>query len=215
MKLVRYGAPGREKPGMIDKDGRIRDLSKVVPDISGAVLSPASLNKLRKLKPEKLPLVKGKPRIGACVGGVGNFIAIGLNYSDHAAEAGMQIPKEPIIFNKAPSCICGPNDDTMMPKDSTKLDWEVELGIVIGQRARYLPRTTRSTSSPAIASPTTFPSASSRSSAPGSGPKARAARPSARSARGSSPRTRSRTRKISKCGSTSTARNASAATPRP
>ena len=103
MKLVRYGAPGREKPGMIDKDGRIRDLSKVVPDISGAVLSPASLNKLRKLKPEKLPLVKGKPRIGACVGKVGNFIAIGLNYSDHAAEAGMQIPKEPIIFNKAPS----------------------------------------------------------------------------------------------------------------
>ena len=156
MKLVRYGAPGREKPGMIDKDGRIRDLSKVVPDISGAVLSPASLNKLRKLKPEKLPLVKGKPRIGACVGGVGNFIAIGLNYSDHAAEAGMQIPKEPIIFNKAPSCICGPNDDTMVPKDSTKLDWEVELGIVIGQpralslqeqrarrRRRLLPRQRR------------------------------------------------------------------------
>ena len=137
MKLVRYGAPGREKPGMIDKEGRIRDLSKVVPDISGAALSPAGLNKLRKLKPEKLPLVKGKPRIGACVGGVGNFIAIGLNYSDHAAEAGMQIPKEPIIFNKAPSCICGPNDDTVVPKDSTKLDWEVELGIVIGQRARY------------------------------------------------------------------------------
>ncbi len=138
MKLVRYGAPGREKPGMIDEQGRIRDLSKVVPDIAGAALSPASLNKLRKLKPEKLPLVKGKPRIGACVGKVGNFIAIGLNYSDHAAEAGMQIPKEPIIFNKAPSCICGPNDDTMVPKDSTKLDWEVELGIVIGQRARYL-----------------------------------------------------------------------------
>ena len=138
MKLVRYGAPGREKPGMIDKEGRIRDLSKVVPDISGAALSPAGLNKLRKLKPEKLPLVKGKPRIGACVGGVGNFIAIGLNYSDHAAEAGMQIPKEPIIFNKAPSCICGPNDDTVVPKDSTKLDWEVELGIVIGQHARYV-----------------------------------------------------------------------------
>ena len=97
MKFVRYGAPGREKPGMIDSQGKIRDLSKVVPDISGGALSPASLNKLRKLKPEKLPLVRGNPRIGSCVGKVGNFIAIGLNYSDHAAEAGMAIPKEPII----------------------------------------------------------------------------------------------------------------------
>src|SRR5262249_57671122 len=104
-------------------------------------LSPKTLNKLRKLKAEKVPLVGGNPRMGPCVGNVGNFIAIGLNYSDHAAEAGMPIPKEPIIFNKAPSCICGPNDDTMMPKDSSKLDWEVELGIVIGSRARYLAKT--------------------------------------------------------------------------
>jgi 2-keto-4-pentenoate hydratase/2-oxohepta-3-ene-1,7-dioic acid hydratase in catechol pathway len=138
MKLVRYGAPGREKPGMIDANGKIRDLSKVVDDIAGDVLSPAGLAKLKKLKPEKLPLVKGKPRLGACVNGVGNFIAIGLNYSDHAAEAGMPIPKEPIIFNKAKSCICGPNDNTIIPRDSSKLDWEIELGIVIGQRARYL-----------------------------------------------------------------------------
>src|SRR5215510_7604039 len=138
MKLVRYGAPGREKPGMIDAEGRLRDLSKVVRDIAGDALSRESLNKLRKLKVEKLPLVRGKQRLGACVGKVGNFIAIGLNYSDHAAEAGMPIPKEPIIFNKAPSCICGPNDDTIVPKDSSKLDWEVELGIVIGKRARYL-----------------------------------------------------------------------------
>ena len=138
MKLVRYGAPGREKPGMIDANGKIRDLSKVVPDIAGDTLSPAGLAKLKKLKPEKLPLVKGKPRLGACVNGVGNFIAIGLNYSDHAAEAGMPIPKEPIIFNKAKSCICGPNDNTIIPRDSSKLDWEIELGIVIGQRARYL-----------------------------------------------------------------------------
>jgi 2-keto-4-pentenoate hydratase/2-oxohepta-3-ene-1,7-dioic acid hydratase in catechol pathway len=138
MKLVRYGAPGREKPGMIDATGKLRDLSKVVDDIAGDTLSPAGLAKLKKLKPEKLPLVKGKPRLGACVNGVGNFIAIGLNYSDHAAEAAMQIPKEPIIFNKAKSCICGPNDNTIVPRDSTKLDWEVELGIVIGQRARYL-----------------------------------------------------------------------------
>jgi 2-keto-4-pentenoate hydratase/2-oxohepta-3-ene-1,7-dioic acid hydratase in catechol pathway len=138
MKLVRYGAPGREKPGMLDAQGRIRDLSKVVPDIAGEALSQKGLAKLRKLNPDKLPLVKGKPRIGPCVGKVGNFIAIGLNYSDHAAEAGMAIPKEPIIFNKASSCICGPNDDTITPKGSTKLDWEVELGIVIGSPARYL-----------------------------------------------------------------------------
>jgi 2-keto-4-pentenoate hydratase/2-oxohepta-3-ene-1,7-dioic acid hydratase in catechol pathway len=138
MKLVRYGAPGREKPGMVDAKGGIRDLSKIVPDIAGDVLSPKGLAKLRKLNPEKLPLVKGKPRIGPCVAKTGNFIAIGLNYSDHAAEAGMPIPKEPIIFNKAVSCICGPNDDTMTPKGSTKLDWEIELGIVIGSRARYL-----------------------------------------------------------------------------
>jgi 2-keto-4-pentenoate hydratase/2-oxohepta-3-ene-1,7-dioic acid hydratase in catechol pathway len=138
MKLLRYGPPGREKPGMLDAQGRIRDLSKIVPDIAGEFLSPKSLTKLRKLDPEKLPLVKGKPRVGACVGKVGNFIAIGLNYSDHAAEAGMPIPPEPVIFNKAATCICGPHDDTMIPKDSSKLDWEVELGIVIGSRARYL-----------------------------------------------------------------------------
>ena len=138
MKLVRYGTPGREKPGMLDAEGRIRDLSKIVPDIAGEALSPKSLNKLRKLKPEKLPLVRGMPRLGPCVGQVGNFIAIGLNYSDHAAEQGLQPPKEPIIFNKAPSCICGPNDDTLIPKGATKLDYECELAIVIGSRARYL-----------------------------------------------------------------------------
>ena len=138
MKLVRFGAPGREKPGMLDAQGRVRDLSKVVPDIAGPALSPSGLTKLRKLKPEKLPLIRGTPRLGPCVGDVGNFIAIGLNYSDHAAEAGMPIPKEPIIFNKAPSCVCGPDDNTMIPKGSTKLDYEVELGIVIGSRARYL-----------------------------------------------------------------------------
>src|SRR5580693_2948768 len=132
MKLVRYGAAGREKPGLIDAKGNIRDLSKIVPDISGDALSPGGLAKLKKLNPEKLPLVKGKPRIGPCVPKPGNFIAIGLNYSDHAAEAGMPIPKEPIIFNKAPSCLSGPYDDTIIPRDSTKLDWEIELGIVIG-----------------------------------------------------------------------------------
>ena len=138
MKLVRFGAPGREKPGMLDAQGRIRDLSKVIPDIAGDVLSPKGLSKLRKVNVDKLPLVRGTPRIGPCVGKVGNFIAIGLNYSDHAAESGMPVPKEPIIFNKAPTCICGPNDDTMIPKQSAKLDYEVELGVVIGSRARYL-----------------------------------------------------------------------------
>ena len=138
MKLVRYGAPGREKSGMLDAQGQIRDLSKIVSDIAGEALSPKSLAKLRKLKADTLPLVRGTPRLGACVGEVGNFIAIGLNYSDHAAEAGLSVPKEPVIFNKAPSCICGPNDDTLIPKDSTKLDYEVELGVIIGSRARYL-----------------------------------------------------------------------------
>jgi 2-keto-4-pentenoate hydratase/2-oxohepta-3-ene-1,7-dioic acid hydratase in catechol pathway len=138
MKLLRFGPPGREKPGILDAEGRIRDLSKVVPDIAGDALSPKGLAKIAKAKVDKLPLVRGKPRIGPCVGATRNFIAIGLNYSDHAAEAGMAIPHEPIIFNKAPTCICGPNDDTVIPKDSSKLDWEVELGVVIGQRARYL-----------------------------------------------------------------------------
>ncbi|MDB5600857.1 MAG: 5-carboxymethyl-2-hydroxymuconate delta-isomerase [Xanthobacteraceae bacterium] len=138
MKLVRFGPAGREKPGILDDEGRLRDLSKVVPDIAGDALSAKGLAKIRKANINKLPLVRGEPRIGPCVGHVGNFIAIGLNYADHAAEAGMPLPKEPIIFNKAPSCICGPNDDTMIPKDSTKLDYEIELGIVIGTRARYL-----------------------------------------------------------------------------
>ncbi len=138
MKLLRFGPPGREKPGILDAEGQIRDLSKVVPDLAGDALSPSGLAKIKKAAAGKLPVVKGKPRIGPCVGRVGNFIAIGLNYSDHAAETGMPIPKEPIIFNKAPSCICGPNDNTITPKSSTKLDYEIELGLVIGTRARYL-----------------------------------------------------------------------------
>jgi 2-keto-4-pentenoate hydratase/2-oxohepta-3-ene-1,7-dioic acid hydratase in catechol pathway len=138
MKLVRFGAAGREKPGIIDSDGRIRDLSKLVTDIDGDSLSPRSLAKLRKAAVEKLPLVKGKPRLGPCVGNVRNFVAIGLNFADHAAEAGMPLPKEPVVFSKATSSICGPNDDTITPKESSKLDYEVELAIVIGSRAHYL-----------------------------------------------------------------------------
>jgi 2-keto-4-pentenoate hydratase/2-oxohepta-3-ene-1,7-dioic acid hydratase in catechol pathway len=138
MKLVRYGAAGREKPGIIDGEGRIRDLSAIVPDIDGKTLSPEGLTKLAELKIDTLPPVQGTPRLGACIARPGNFIAIGLNYADHAAEAGLAVPKEPVIFTKAPSCIAGPNDDTMIPKGAAKLDYEVELGVVIGSHARYL-----------------------------------------------------------------------------
>lgn len=138
MKLVRYGNPGKEKPGLIDGDGKLRDLSAVVKDIGPEQLSDAALAKLRKVKVDKLPLVKGKPRYGSPVANVGKFIAIGLNYADHAAESGMPIPKEPVVFTKAISCIQGPNDPVMLPKGSVKGDWEVELGVVIGTRARYV-----------------------------------------------------------------------------
>ena len=138
MKLVRYGNPGKEKPGLIDADGKLRDLSKVIRDVSPDQLGDKALAKLAKLKTDSLPLVKGKPRMGCPISVVGKFIAIGLNYADHAAESGMPIPKEPIVFTKATSCIQGPNDDVMLPKGSLKTDWEVELGIVIGTEARYV-----------------------------------------------------------------------------
>jgi 2,4-diketo-3-deoxy-L-fuconate hydrolase len=138
MKLVRYGNPGKEKPGMIDADGKLRDLSAVIKDIGPDQLSDVAIAKLQKVKVEKLPLVKGKPRLGSPVSGVGKFIAIGLNYADHAAESGSPIPKEPIIFMKATTCIQGPNDPVMLPKGSVKSDWEVELGIIIGTKARYV-----------------------------------------------------------------------------
>ena len=138
MKLVRYGNPGKEKPGLIDAEGKLRDLSAVVKDFSGDQLGDAVLAKLRKLKTDKLPLVKGSPRMGCPVANVGKYVAIGLNYRDHAAESGMPIPKEPIIFMKANSCVQGPNDNVMLPKGSVKGDWEIELGIVIGTRARYV-----------------------------------------------------------------------------
>lgn len=138
MKLVRYGQAGREKPGLIDAAGKLRDLSAVVPDIGPAQLTDAVLARLARLKTDKLPLVRGKPRMGCPVAGIGKFIAIGLNYSDHAKEAGMPIPKEPIVFTKAVSCIQGPDDDVMLPKGSVKGDWEVELGVVIGKQARHV-----------------------------------------------------------------------------
>ena len=138
MKLVRYGQPGKEKPGLIDAAGKLRDLSGVVSDIGPDQLSDKVLAKLAKLKTDKLPLVKGKPRMGCPVAHVRKFIAIGLNYADHAAESNLPVPKEPIVFMKATSCIQGPNDDVILPKGSVKSDWEVELGIVIGKHASYV-----------------------------------------------------------------------------
>ena len=138
MKLVRYGNPGKEKPGLIDAKGTLRDLSAVVKDIGPDQLSDAALAKIAKLNTDKLPAVKGKPRMGAPVNGVRKFIAIGLNFADHAAESNLPIPAEPIVFMKTTSCIQGPNDPVMLPKGSKKTDWEVELGVVIGKEARYV-----------------------------------------------------------------------------
>jgi 2,4-didehydro-3-deoxy-L-rhamnonate hydrolase len=138
MKLVRYGPAGKEKPGLIDADGKLRDLSRKVKDINADALAPAKLKELAKLDPRKLPLVKGRPRLGACVATPSKFVAIGLNYSDHAKESGNPIPEHPVVFFKSPSCIVGPNDNVMAPRGSTQLDWEVELGVVIGRTARYV-----------------------------------------------------------------------------
>ena len=136
MKLLRYGPRGAEKPGLLDADGQIRDLSGVIADLSGEVLT--NLPDLAKLDPASLPAVAGNPRLGSCVAGTGKFICIGLNYSDHAAETGAKVPPEPIIFMKATSAICGPNDPILIPRTSQKTDWEVELGVIIGKPAKYV-----------------------------------------------------------------------------
>ena len=138
MKLLRYGPKGQEKPGLFDADGRIRDLSAVVDDIAGATLTEAGLAKVRAADPASLPVVEGNPRIGPCVGRVGKFVCIGLNYADHAAESNLPVPTEPVIFGKWTSAICGPNDDVEIPRNSKKTDWEVELGVVIGREAKYV-----------------------------------------------------------------------------
>ncbi|EPQ1331918.1 MULTISPECIES: fumarylacetoacetate hydrolase family protein [Serratia] len=138
MKLLRYGEPGQERPGMLDAQGRLRDLSQHIADVGGAALSPASLAKLRALDSAALPLVEGQPRLGACVGGIGKFICIGLNYADHAAETGAAIPEEPVVFNKWTSAVVGPYDRVEIPRGSQKTDWEVELGVVIGLGGRYI-----------------------------------------------------------------------------
>jgi 2-keto-4-pentenoate hydratase/2-oxohepta-3-ene-1,7-dioic acid hydratase in catechol pathway len=138
MKLLRYGPKGKEKPGLLDKTGKIRDLSSVVADISGETISPKGLARLRKIKPESLPPVRGTPRIGPCVANPQKFVAIGLNYSDHAAESGLQVPPEPVVFTKQVNCVSGPDDDVTLPPKSKKSDWEVELGVIIGSRAKNI-----------------------------------------------------------------------------
>ncbi|BEV14324.1 ureidoglycolate lyase [Herbaspirillum sp. DW155] len=138
MKLLRYGPAGQEKPGILDQSGKIRDLSAYIKDVNGAVLDDASLDKLRKLDLESLPAVEGSPRIGACVGNIGKFICIGLNYADHAAESNLPIPAEPVVFNKWTSAVVGPNDDVKIPRGSKKTDWEVELGVIIGKGGSYI-----------------------------------------------------------------------------
>ncbi|CAG4898366.1 ureidoglycolate lyase [Paraburkholderia gardini] len=138
MKLLRYGPKGQEKPGLLDAQGKIRDLSKVVADIGGDVLTDAGLAKLRALDPASLPVVEGNPRIGPCVANIGKFVCIGLNYADHAAESNLPVPAEPVVFNKWTSAIVGPNDDVEIPRNSKKCDWEVELGVVIGKPAKYI-----------------------------------------------------------------------------
>jgi len=138
MKLLRYGASGQEKPGALASDGSIRDLSSVVSDLAGSSLLPDAIQKLRSLDLLSLPKVTGQPRIGPCVGGVGKFVCIGLNYSDHATESGMELPREPVVFMKATSSISGPDDDVVIPRGSKKSDWEVELGVVIGKPAKYV-----------------------------------------------------------------------------
>ena len=138
MKLLRYGEKGQERPALLDNDGQLRDLSAVVADIAGQTLSPESIARLQDIDPSTLPLVEGSPRIGACVGQVGKFICIGLNYADHAAETGAAIPAEPVVFSKWTSAIVGPNDNVEIPRNSRKTDWEVELGVVIGKGGRYI-----------------------------------------------------------------------------
>jgi len=138
MKLLRYGAVGAEQPGLLDDKGRIHALSSVIDDFTADSLSPTKLREIGKLSPDTLPIVPGTPRLGTPYRGVGKFVAVGLNFSDHAAESGLAVPAEPVLFSKATSCIVGPNDDIMLPKDSEKTDWEVELGVVIGRTARYV-----------------------------------------------------------------------------
>jgi len=184
MKLLRYGPPGHEQPGLLDANGCARSLAGIVGDIDGEAISPEGLDILRGIDPTGLSLVPQDARIGPCVGGVGKLIGIGLNYSDHAAEANMRVPREPIVFMKATSSIAGPYDPVILPANAVKTDWELELALAIGTRARNVPEIGRCRMSRAIASSTTSPNAAGRPNAKASGPRAKAMTDSARWARG-------------------------------
>ena len=184
MKLLRYGPKGKEKPGLLDKDGKIRDLSRVVPDISGRRDRTEGPGAAAQDQAGIAAAGAGNPRIGACIANPQKFIAIGLNYSDHAAESGLKVPPEPVVFTKQVSCVSGPYDDVTIPPKSKKSDWEVELGVIIGSAPRTSRRRTPWPMSRAIAPSTTCRSASSRPSGPGNGPRASPTTPSARSAPG-------------------------------
>ena len=215
MKLVRYGAIGQEKPGLIDKSGQLRDLSAHVKDLNGEAYAPASLAKLAGLDPAKLPAVNGKPRLGAPVTGISKFVAIGLNYVDHAKETGNPIPAEPIFFLKANTALSGPNDPVEKPRGSTKLDWEVEIAAIIGTRAKYV---SEADALNHVAGYCVCNDVSERNfqiERWANGPRASRTTRSARSARGWSPRTKYRTCRNCRCGSTSTASAARPDRPRP
>ena len=205
MKLVRYGPPGKEKPGLIDAEGKLRDLSRKVKDIDGATLAPAKLRELKKLDPKKLPAVKGRPRFGPCVATPPKFIAIGLNYVDHAKESGNPIPEHPVVFFKAETCVVGANDNIMLPPDSTHTDWEVELGVVIGRTARHVPL---EDAMKHVAGYCVITDVSERDYQLKKGAsqwsKGKGCDTFGPSGRGSSPPTRSRIRRSSTCGSPST-----------
>ena len=193
MKLVRYGALGQEKPGLIDKSGQLRDLSAHVKDLNGEAYAPASLAKLAALDGVKLPVVDGKPRYGAPVGGIAKFVAIGLNYADHANETGMPIPTEPIFFMKANTSLSGPNDAVEKPRDSTKLDWEVEIAAIIGDPRKYVSEADALNHVAGYCVCNDVSERNFQKERGASGPRASRTTPSARSARGWSPRTKSPT----------------------
>lgn len=213
MKFVRFGSQGQEKPGVIDANGRIRNLSSLVANIDGAALEAGRVDKINKTELEKLPLVPEGTRLGPCVGKVGNFIAVGLNYADHAAETGAPIPSEPILFNKAPSCIVGANDDVVIPQRSKKTDWEVELAIVIGKRASYVNSLDAMSVVAGYCICNDLSEREFQLERGSTWTKGKGCRLSARSVHGWLPLTSSKTFKTFRCGSTSTANGCRAVRP--
>jgi 2-keto-4-pentenoate hydratase/2-oxohepta-3-ene-1,7-dioic acid hydratase in catechol pathway len=214
MKIVRFGRAGAERPGVIDGDGKLRDLSRVIDDVTGAALAPAALRRLRAAKLARLPLVRGRPRLGCPLASIGKMVCIGLNYTGHAAEVGMALPKEPTLFIKAPSAICGPDDPIVRPRGAVKLDYEVELGVVMGRDARYVREADALGYVAGYCLVNDVSDAPSRWSTAARPRRARAPTRSARRARGWPRPTRSATRSGWRCGRRSTVSDGRTATPR-